>query len=83
MKFLLQDAERIVCGGVDESVDLLKYLELYHAIEFQKLSAETLRNMFLVFVKFYKLHQNYQSQTMLVLQKCVANMDVQEANKLL
>lgn len=34
MKFLLQDAERIVCGGIDESVDLLKYFELYHAIEF-------------------------------------------------
>ena len=48
-----------MCSGVDESVDLLKYLELYHAIEFQKLSAETLRNMFLVFVKLYKQRQDY------------------------
>lgn len=34
MKFLLQDAERIVCNGVDESVDLLKYFELYNTLEF-------------------------------------------------
>ena len=34
-------------------------------------------------VKLYKLRQDYQQQAMLILQKCVANMDVSEANKLL
>lgn len=34
MKFLLQDAERIVCGGIDENVDLIKYFELCYMLDF-------------------------------------------------